>query len=181
MVRMQVQLSKSTAYRLTAFEIHKLFLSLLFPQKQSAQSLRFYTQREKNWEWSLELSGTTKKKNCRKGKLSIYPPQDLHTCSCPPDVVIQNMYLNVCWGSFEELGQDLKGQSISPPLCKPEESVQVTYCCLCLGKFHYDSLLQGILTRALLTSFCLFTTLQVKIKISPFSLFFFSSFTLKGQ
>ena len=49
------------------------------------------------------------KKYVENRKLSIYHPQEPHTCSCPLDTVIQNMYLNVCWGIFEELGQDLKG------------------------------------------------------------------------
>lgn len=156
MVRVQVQLSKSTAYRLTAFEIHKLFLSPLFPQQQSAQSLSFCTQREKNGNgvWNC----LEPKKNEENRKLNIYSFQRTH--SQPLDTFILKMYSKACWGSLEEFAQDLKGQSI--PVCPLQaRTVNANNSSLPLHldleKFHHDSVFQGIF----LMICCLFTTLQV--------------------
>lgn len=53
-----------------------------------------------------------KRKNVENRKLNMYSLQWSHTRSWPLDGIIQNMYLNACWDSFEEFGQDLKGESI---------------------------------------------------------------------
>lgn len=72
MVHVQVQLSKSTAYRLTAFEIHKLFLSFLFPQQLSAQSFSFAHEELKPPSWSRIWNCLEQKENFGNGKLSNY-------------------------------------------------------------------------------------------------------------
>lgn len=57
-----------------------------------------------------------KRKNVENRKLSMQSLQRSHTRSWPLDGIIQNMYLNGYWDSFEEFGQDLKGESIPASL-----------------------------------------------------------------
>lgn len=104
--------------------------SLLFPQQQSAQSLRFCTQREKNWEWSLELSET--KKKCRKWKIKHLWSSRPSYLLMPPSRLLFKYICDTCQHSFEELGQDLNVLEHHTSLCKSEVIAA-------FGQFHYDS------------------------------------------